>query len=32
VALGYLRPVVLWTNNVSAQVFAAAGPAAAEDA
>jgi integrase len=31
VALGYLRPAELWTNNVSARVFAAAGPAAAED-
>jgi hypothetical protein len=27
VALGYLRPAELWTNNVSARVFAAAGPA-----
>jgi hypothetical protein len=25
VALGYLRPAELWTNNVSARVFAAAG-------
>src|SRR4051794_4189292 len=32
VALGYLRPAELWTNNVSARVFAAAaGPALAED-
>ena len=31
VALGYLRPAELWTNNVSARVFAAAGPAAEED-
>jgi integrase len=27
VALGYLRPAELWTNNVSARVFAAAGSA-----
>ena len=26
VAVGYLRPAELWTNNVSARVFAAAGP------
>jgi integrase len=25
VALGYLRPAELWTNNVSARIFAAAG-------
>jgi hypothetical protein len=31
VALGYLRPAELWTNNVSARVFAATGPAAAEN-
>jgi integrase len=30
VALGYLRPAELWTNNVSARVFAAAGPPTTE--